>query len=126
MNDVYDDMTAAVRVCLQKYGDFSGRAARPEFWWFFAFQLAVYVVAGWIGGWLYWLAMLGLAVPALAVCARRLHDTGRSGWLMLIALVPLLGGLVLLFLAAQPGKPGANLYGNPVLVADGTATEVAP
>jgi uncharacterized membrane protein YhaH (DUF805 family) len=114
MNNVIEDLQAAVKACLQKYADFSGRASRAEFWWFFAFQVGVYIVASLVGGWLYWLALLGLAVPSLAVGARRLHDIGRSGWLMLIVLIPLLGGIVFLVFAAQPGKPFANVYGNPV------------
>lgn len=115
MNDnALDDLQAAVRTCLQKYADFSGRASRPEFWWFFVFQLGVHVAASFLGSWLYFLVMLGLALPAIAVGVRRLHDTGKSGWLMLIALIPLFGGLVLLYLAAQPGQPSANAYGNPV------------
>lgn len=115
MNDnAIDELKAAVKTCLQKYADFGGRASRPEFWWFFAFQLWVYVAAGFLGGWLYFLAMLGLALPAIAVGVRRLHDTGKSGWLMLIALIPLLGGLILLYFAAQPGQPSPNAYGDPV------------
>lgn len=114
MNDkTIDDLQAAVRTCLQKYADFGGRASRPEFWWFFAFQFGVYVVAGLLAGWLNLVAMLGLALPAIAVGVRRLHDTGKSGWLMLIGLIPLFGGLVLLYFAAQPGQPSANVYGNP-------------
>jgi uncharacterized membrane protein YhaH (DUF805 family) len=107
------DLQAAVRTCLQKYADFGGRASRPEFWWFFAFQFGVYVVTGLLAGWLNLVVMLGLALPAIAVGVRRLHDTGKSGWLMLIGLIPLLGGLVLLYFAAQPGQPSANAYGNP-------------
>ena len=114
MDNAMDQLQAAVKTCLHKYADFSGRAARPEFWWFFVFQLGVYVVAGMVGGWLYYLAFLGLALPAIAVGARRLHDTGKSGWLMLLALIPLLGGLTLLYLAAQPGGMTRNAYGEPV------------
>ncbi|RYF48008.1 MAG: DUF805 domain-containing protein [Comamonadaceae bacterium] len=114
MNEnVIEDLQAAVRTCLQKYADFDGRASRPEFWWFFVFQLGVYVVVSFLGSWLYFLAMLGLALPAIGVGVRRLHDIGKSGWLMLIALIPLFGGLVLLYFAAQPGQPSANAYGNP-------------
>lgn len=114
MDNAIPELQAAVKTCFNKYADFNGRAARPEFWWFFVFQLGVYLVTSILGGWLYFLAMLALLLPGIAVGARRLHDTGKSGWLMLIALIPLLGGLVLLYLAAQPGDAGANAYGEPV------------
>lgn len=114
MDNALDELQAAIKTCLRKYADFGGRAGRPEFWWFFVFQIGVYVVASILGSWLYFLAFLGLALPAIAVGVRRLHDTGKSGWLMLLALVPLLGGLVLLYLAAQPGEPARNAYGAPV------------
>lgn len=113
MDNAIAELQAAVKTCFNKYADFNGRAARPEFWWFFVFQLGIYVVTSFVGGWLYFVAMLALLLPAIAVGARRLHDTGKSGWLMLIALIPVLGGLVLLYLAAQPGDAGANAYGNP-------------
>lgn len=102
----------AVKVCLtQKYVAFEGRATRPEFWWFFLFQLIVIVVASAIHGILYYVAMLGLLLPAIGVGMRRLHDTGKSGWWMLLGLIPLVG-LVLLYFFAQPGNEGANAYGD--------------
>lgn len=57
---------------------------------------------------LYTLAVL---LPALAVAARRLHDTGRSGWLLLLALIPLIGAIILIVFHAQDSKPGPNKYG---------------
>src|SRR5690349_15782428 len=99
-----EEFQHAVKTCFNKYADFSGRAARPEFRWFFVFQLAVYVVASFVHGIIELLAFLALLVPALSVGARRMHDTGKSGWILLLALIPLVGGLVLLFFAAQPGQ----------------------
>jgi len=105
-----DDIKRAVKTCLNKYADFNGRAARPEFWWFFLFQLVVYIVASLIHGLVYWVAVAALLLPGLAVGVRRLHDIGKSGWWVLLALVPIIG-LVLLYFAAQPGQPGSNDYG---------------
>ena len=62
-------------------------------------------------GWLTILFMLAILVPNLAVGVRRLHDLGKSGWMLLIGLIPFFGGLYLLFLFAQPGQSGPNQYG---------------
>jgi len=91
----------SIRVCFSKYADFSGTASRPEFWWFMLFvfivSLALSLISQTIG------AIFGLAVllPELAVGARRLHDTGRSGWWVLIGLVPIVGFIVLLIFTLQ-------------------------
>lgn len=106
-----EDFKRAVKACLNKYADFNGRAARPEFWWFFLFQVGVYVVASTIHGLVYFLAFAALLLPAVAVGVRRMHDIGKSGWWMLLGLIPVVG-LVLLYFAAQPGQPGANAYGD--------------
>ena len=65
IDNAFQDMQAAVRTCMRKYADFSGRAGRPEFWWFFVAQLGAYVVASLLGGWLYYLVMLAPALGAL-------------------------------------------------------------
>jgi uncharacterized membrane protein YhaH (DUF805 family) len=106
-----DEFQNAVKTCFNKYADFNGRAARPEFWWFFLFQLAVYLVTSFVHGIVELIAVLALVVPALAVAARRMHDIGKSGWFLLLALIPLVGGLILLFFAAQPGQSEGNTYG---------------
>jgi uncharacterized membrane protein YhaH (DUF805 family) len=101
----------AVQVCLSKYVDFSGRARRSEFWWFFLFQVIVSIVASFLGDVVSAIAGLALLLPALAVGARRLHDVGKSGWLQLIVLIPLIGILVLLYFWVQPGTSAANMHG---------------
>ena len=78
----------AVKLCFQKYADFNGRAARPEFWWFFLFCLAGAVVLEFVSGGLSWIFSLATLLPSLAVGSRRLHDTNKSGWLQLIWLIP--------------------------------------
>jgi len=106
----------AVRSVLTKYVTFTGRARRSEFWWFGLFALIVYVVAAIIdaaAGISVFTIIVALALflPSLAVTVRRLHDTGRSGWWILIGLIPLVGGLVLLVFECQDSQPGSNNYG---------------
>ena len=138
---------------IENYADFSGRAPRAEYWWYTLGLVVVYLVlsivesivglSGMLGGYglLTLLLMLATIVPGIAVTARRLHDTGRSGWWMLIAIVPyllvavmagaalaggsmgalagagllslvaLVGAVVLLVFMVLPGTPGDNRYG---------------
>ena len=101
---------------LKKYAEFGGWARRKEFWMFLLFivhiSLALGIVDALIGfgllGALYALAVL---VPSIAVSVRRLHDTGRSGWWVLIGFVPLIGLIVLIVFAVQEGQAGSNAYG---------------
>ncbi|MBO0654186.1 DUF805 domain-containing protein [Streptomyces triculaminicus] len=102
---------------LKKYATFSGRAGRPEFWMFtlisFVISIVLAVIDSALGtapviGLVYSLAVL---LPGLAVGTRRLHDIDRSGWWLLLALIPLLGSIVLLVFFALPGTPGENSYG---------------
>src|SRR4030042_5266817 len=107
---------------LKKYAVFSGRARRKEYWMFFLFNLIFAFVLGFIEGIsgifpdsnssvlanIYGLAVL---IPGIAVAVRRLHDTNRRGWGLLIALVPLAGAIVLLVFMVQDSQPGENQYG---------------
>ena len=107
------------------YADFSGRARRQEYWTFTlvagAIGLGLYIgalvvmsISELLGGVLflgYFLFALGLFLPGLAVAVRRLHDTGRSGWWYLVALIPLVGGFVLLYFLVVEGDAGPNEYG---------------
>lgn len=99
----------AVSTCFAKYATFSGRASRPEFWWFFLFQILVSIVTSFLGDMVNGLAALALLLPALAVGARRLHDIGKSGWWQLIALT-VIGILLIIYWAAQPSAEGSNAY----------------
>ena len=110
-------------MALRKYATFSGRAQRKEFWFFLAtYLLLLFLLAvldGMLGffdedgdvGLLSGLFALSMVLPWLAVCARRLHDTGRSGWWMLVSFVPLVGSLVLLVFLVQDGQPQPNAHG---------------
>ena len=109
---------------LKKYAVFSGRARRKEYWYFFLFNLLISIVLavidsmigifdaeagiGLLGG-IYGLAVL---IPGLAVSVRRLHDTDRSGWWLLIVLIPLIGAIVILVFMVQDSKLGENQYGS--------------
>ena len=102
---------------LKKYGVFSGRAQRKEYWMFFLFNFIIAFVLGFVEGLaggpgvlgsLYGLAVL---IPGIAVSVRRLHDTNRSGWWVLISVVPFIGGFVLLIFMMVDSQPGDNRYG---------------
>lgn len=113
---------------LHKYAEFNGRACRAEYWMFFLFNLIIalvlFLIEAMIGSYgiiatLYSLAVL---VPGIAVTVRRLHDSGRSGWWILIVFVPLIGTVILLIFLVFESQPGANEYGpNP---SEGPATAV--
>jgi uncharacterized membrane protein YhaH (DUF805 family) len=108
-------------VVLGNYTNFSGRARRSEYWWFALAGAVVYVALNIIGSLgdalgtlaglvslVYW---LGTLIPSLAVAIRRLHDTGRSGWMLLIALIPLVGTIILIVFLASDSAKGSNTYG---------------
>ena len=107
---------------LKKYVEFSGRASRTEFWMFALINFVIGIVLGIIDGVIgtktaYGLGALGglynLAVllPSLAVAARRLHDTGRSGWWLLLLFVPVIGWVILLVFYILESQAGENEYG---------------
>ena len=108
----------AIRDGFDHYVVFDGRAARPAFWWWFLFAVLVSIGANIIdlaigAPVVSTLAALGLLLPNLSVSIRRLHDTNRSGWWILIGLIPLIGLIVLLVFYLQDSDPGPNNYGPP-------------
>jgi len=96
--------------CLQKYVDFSGRASRSEYWWFILGVVLIYVIALTISHTLYLLAILGLMLPNLAASVRRMHDIGKSGWWVLLSIIPIVG-LIVIYWFVQPSMQGSNEYG---------------
>ncbi|MBZ5656702.1 MAG: DUF805 domain-containing protein [Acidobacteriia bacterium] len=94
----------AVKACFRKYAHFDGRATRTEYWWFFLAVLLGSAIASLIALRVYALFSLVALLPMIAVGARRLHDTNRSGWWQLLALVPF-GVIVPLILLAQRSTP---------------------
>ena len=100
-------------IVTKKYVCFEGRAGRPEFWYFFLVNFVISFVLDIVGRAVHFpflSSLYGLAVllPNLGVTARRLHDIGKSGWLQLIALIPVIGWIILVILCAQPGKAAAE------------------
>lgn len=109
----------SVQTVFSNYATFVGRAKRSEFWWWVLFVVGASIIlniidgivlggSGIIGG----LFSLATLVPGIAVTARRLHDIGRSGWWQLIAFIPLLGLIVMIYFCVQPTQEGENDYGS--------------
>ncbi len=108
---------------LKQYANFNGRARRTEYWVFFVFNIALSgtamlldkvfeIVIAEIGyGPLFLLYALSMLIPAIAVGVRRLHDVGKSGWMLLIALIPIIGTIWVLVLLLLDSNPGVNEYG---------------
>tara|TARA_R110001599_G_scaffold8651_5_gene41991 strand:- start:20435 stop:20818 length:384 start_codon:yes stop_codon:yes gene_type:complete len=106
-----------------KYAMFGGRARRKEYWYFVLFNLLASIILGVVDGitgtysedaglgLLGGIYALAVFIPSIAVAMRRLHDTGRSGWWLLLALIPILGFLVLLVFMLLDSEPGDNQYG---------------
>lgn len=113
----------AVITCFGKYVTFEGRAARSEYWYWVLFNFMVGMTLSMIDvavfnapdGLLSNVFILAALLPSIAVGVRRLHDLGKSGWWLLIGLIPLLGSLLLIFWFCQRGVAGDNPYGaNPL------------
>ena len=108
---------------LQRYADFSGRSRRKEYWMFILGVVIVAVVLGFIEsaaglsgmvgpyGPLSALLVLAIIIPSIAVQVRRFHDQDKSGWFVLIGLIPLVGGLIVLVFMCLEGTKGPNQYG---------------
>lgn len=124
----------AIRTCFAKYVDFSGRASRSEYWWFVLFILLGNFVLSFFDAAIFGTAVdgqpvsvlggiwsLALLLPSIAVGVRRLHDLDKSGWWLLLVLIPLIGFLVLLFFFVQKGTNGPNRFGPDPLVGQQSA-----
>ncbi|MCG6143544.1 DUF805 domain-containing protein [Leptospira bandrabouensis] len=93
----------AIKVCFQKYADFSGTAKRPEFWWWVVFCIIISAILNMVLPIIGAVFSLAVFLPSLSVGSRRLHDVGMSGWWQLIGLTGI-GVLVLIYFWAQKGK----------------------
>jgi len=94
----------AIKSGFSKYADFNGRATRSEFWWWVLFVFLANAAASMLSPVVSGLFSLGVFLPNIAVGARRLHDTDRSGWLQLVAIIPLIGWILLIYWCVQEGK----------------------
>ncbi|MDE0966921.1 MAG: DUF805 domain-containing protein [Flavobacteriaceae bacterium] len=120
-----------LNVIQNNYANFSGRARRSEYWYFTLFYTIMLFLAMFLDsllgttfnmemmgqsvdlgyGWIYVAVGILHFVPSLAVCVRRLHDVGKSGWFYLIILIPIIGFFWILFLFCKNGNEGDNNYG---------------
>lgn len=108
---------------LKKYAVFSGRSRRSEYWYFILFYFIIYIALAFVDrvtgtfdpksgiGLLTAIFALALLIPSLSVSVRRLHDTDRSGWWLLIGFIPLIGAIVLIVFLAQDSGAGTNRFG---------------
>jgi len=110
---------AVKTVLTLKYADFNGRASRSEFWWYVLFAIIVAVVLQFVDNVILGFPLLGAIfslatlIPGIAVSVRRLHDKDKSGWWLLICLVPVVGAVLLIYWYATEGTPGDNQFGTP-------------
>ena len=110
--------TDAIRSVFSQYVGFTGRARRSEFWYWTLFQIIVGIVASILDRAVFdrnnaafsVIVGLGLLLPSLAVAVRRLHDSGRTGWWLLIGLIPVIGTIILIVFYVQDSH-GDNKYG---------------
>lgn len=121
----------SISACFGKYITFKGRAQRSEFWWFVLFLIIVNAVLGQVDSMVFGPTLmisdmgmefnagffggafaLATFLPSWAVQVRRLHDIGKSGWWLLLALIPLIGAIILLIWLAKAGTDGDNEYGS--------------
>ena len=123
--------TEAIRSVLNQYVGFSGRARRSEYWYWVLFYIIIGVIASLLdravfnstNSWFSYIVGLALFLPGLAVAIRRLHDTSRSGWWVLIGLIPVIGAIILIVFYVQDSH-GDNQYGpSPKAVGSAAAPE---
>ena len=116
-NVVKTNVEQAVRISLSKFADFSGRASRSEYWYLVLPIMVISFVLKFVDSMIFGMSILSLifalatVVPTVSAGVRRLHDTNRSGWWMLIVLIPVVG-LVILYFLCQPGTQGQNQFGS--------------
>ncbi len=112
--------TEAIKMALQQnYCNFSGRSSRSEYWWFTLFNLIIGFILGFIGSMIsqqaYYvlsaIVNLGLLLPGLGLVVRRLHDINKSGWWILINLIPVVGWIIMLVWLCKDSDPTDNQYG---------------
>ena len=111
----------SIKYCFSNYANFNGRAGRPQFWYFIVFTWVVGVILNVIDAVAFGSSSIGVlstiwaiavVIPHLAVGSRRLHDTGKSGWMQLLLLIPCIGVIILIIFWAMPTSTAANNYGS--------------
>ena len=111
-----EDFVNAYKTALNRYADFTGRTSVGGFWRFVAVNFVVALILGVLSSassiftLVYFAYALAVLIPSLAIAIRRLHDTGKSGWMLLLGLIPLAGFIILIVFYVQPSD-GPNTYG---------------
>ena len=103
----------SIQTCYKKFFDFSGRASKSEYWWFQLYNAIIYVLTFIFQGdlvLLFSILIIVNLIPVYAVGVRRIHDSDKSGWFVLISLIPLIG-LYIFVLLLQDGSKGKNRFG---------------
>jgi uncharacterized membrane protein YhaH (DUF805 family) len=105
----------SIATCMGKYVDFNGRASRPEFWWFYLFTILISWASLLVdqSGMLSGIVNLAILLPVLSATVRRLHDTNRSGWWILIVFT-IIGVIPYMIWLSSKGDEQSNKYGDPV------------
>ena len=111
--------TEAIKSGFDHYTKFDGRATRPAYWWWVLFAILVSIAANLVDAAVgtpifTFIVGIGLILPGLSVAIRRLHDTNRSGWWILIGLIPVIGFIVLIVFYVQQSDAGDNDHGPPM------------
>jgi len=103
----------SIQTCYKKFFDFSGRASKSEYWWFQLYNAVIYVLTFVFQGdltLLFSILVIANIIPTYAAAVRRIHDSDKSGWMVLIAVIPLIG-LYVIVLLLQEGSKGKNRFG---------------
>jgi uncharacterized membrane protein YhaH (DUF805 family) len=106
----------SIKTCFSKYAEFDGRASLSEFWWWVLFVILASAATSIVSPMLSGLFSLATLLPNIAAATRRLHDTDRSGWLQLVALIPVIGWIVVIYWCAQQSKE-PNRFGPSTIAA---------
>ena len=107
------NFTESIQTCYKKFFDFSGRASKSEYWWFQLFQIIIYVLSFLFQGdlaLLFSIAVIANLIPIYAAAVRRIHDSNKSGWFVLLSFIPIIG-LYVFVLLVQDGSKGKNRFG---------------
>ena len=103
----------SIKICYKKFFDFSGRASKSEYWWFQLYAIIIYGMQFVFQGDLvlvFSILVIANIIPLYAAGVRRLHDTDKSGWMVLISVIPIIG-LYIIFLLMGDGSKGKNRFG---------------
>ena len=107
------NFTESIQTCYKKFFDFSGRASKSEYWWFQLYQLIIYVLSLIFQSdlaLLFSILVIANLLPLYACGVRRIHDSDKSGWFILLSLIPIIG-LYVFVLLIQDGSKGKNRFG---------------